>query len=45
MSANDIPDIPDSTTGLTANEKKVVRETWAVAKQNVKEVGEELFFR
>ena len=37
--------VPDPATGLTPREKKVVQETWAVAKQNMKEVAFDLFFR
>jgi len=38
-----LEDVPDPATGLTPREKKVVRETWSVAKQNLKEVSFDVF--
>lgn len=38
-------DSPDSLTGLTKREKKIVQETWALAKTDIKQVGLDVFER
>jgi len=38
-------DVPDPATGLTPREKDVIRNTWAIAKQDQEGTGYDLFIR